>query len=31
MPAAVQAMTALAKAYQATDASLVEINPFVLT
>jgi succinyl-CoA synthetase beta subunit len=31
LPNAVQAMTALAKAYQASDASLVEINPFVLT
>jgi succinyl-CoA synthetase beta subunit len=31
IPAAVQAMQALAKAYQATDASLLEINPFVLT
>jgi succinyl-CoA synthetase beta subunit len=31
VPGAVQAMLALAKAYQATDASLVEINPFVLT
>jgi succinyl-CoA synthetase beta subunit len=31
VPAAVKAMQALAKAYQATDASLVEINPFVLT
>lgn len=31
VPGAVQAMTALAKAYEATDASLVEINPFVLT
>jgi succinyl-CoA synthetase beta subunit len=29
--AAVAAMTALAKAYQATDASLAEINPFILT
>ena len=29
--AAVQAMTALANAYEATDASLVEINPFVIT
>jgi succinyl-CoA synthetase beta subunit len=28
---AVQAMTALAKAYEATDASLAEINPFILT
>jgi len=31
VPGAVQAMQALAKAYQATDASLLEINPFVLT
>jgi succinyl-CoA synthetase beta subunit len=31
VPNAVQAMTALAKAYQSSDASLVEINPFVLT
>ncbi len=29
--AAAAAMTALAKAYQATDASLAEINPFILT
>ena len=29
--AAVQAMTALSKAYEATDASLAEINPFILT
>jgi succinyl-CoA synthetase beta subunit len=29
--AAVQAMTALSKAYWATDASLAEINPFILT
>ncbi len=29
--AAAQAMTALAEAYEATDASLVEINPFVIT
>ena len=29
--AAVSAMTALAKAYMATDASLAEINPFILT
>jgi succinyl-CoA synthetase beta subunit len=29
--AAVQAMIALAKAYEATDASLAEINPFILT
>ncbi|MBV9506688.1 MAG: ADP-forming succinate--CoA ligase subunit beta [Acidobacteriia bacterium] len=29
--AAVAAMTALAKAYTATDASLAEINPFILT
>ena len=28
---AVQAMTALSKAYDATDASLAEINPFILT
>jgi len=28
---AVQAMMALAKAYEATDASLAEINPFILT
>src|SRR5215469_14122134 len=28
---AVQAMSALAKAYEATDASLAEINPFILT
>ncbi len=28
---AVQAMTALAKAYETTDASLAEINPFILT
>jgi len=31
VPGAMEAMIALAKAYQATDASLVEINPFVLT
>ncbi len=29
--AAIKAMTALAAAYEATDASLVEINPFVIT
>jgi succinyl-CoA synthetase beta subunit len=31
VPAAVAAMIALAKAYEAADASLAEINPFVLT
>jgi succinyl-CoA synthetase beta subunit len=31
LPGVVSAMTALAKAYEATDASLVEINPFILT
>jgi succinyl-CoA synthetase beta subunit len=31
VPAAVAAMMALAKAYEAADASLAEINPFVLT
>lgn len=31
VPGAVQAMIALANAYEATDASLIEINPFVLT
>jgi succinyl-CoA synthetase beta subunit len=31
VPAAVSAMMALAKAYAATDATLAEINPFILT
>jgi succinyl-CoA synthetase beta subunit len=31
VPAAAQAMTALAKAYVESDASLAEINPFILT
>ncbi|HYM12125.1 MAG TPA: ADP-forming succinate--CoA ligase subunit beta, partial [Bryobacterales bacterium] len=31
VPAAAAAMTALAGAYEATDASLAEINPFILT
>jgi succinyl-CoA synthetase beta subunit len=31
VPEAAAAMTALAKAYQAADASLAEVNPFVLT
>jgi succinyl-CoA synthetase beta subunit len=31
VPAAVQAMTALSRAYEAIDGSLAEINPFILT